>query len=259
MTFNLLDHFVLAQIYAFLTIFCRIGSMLMVAPAFSESYVPVRVRLILALAISLMLTPMLEAEMPAVPTNAGAMFLLIGGEILIGIFYGLLVRMILSSMHVAGTIIAAQSSLSLASVFDASQGGQSTIVTNFLSLSTIVLFFSLNFHHLMIGGIVDSYSLMPIGVWPIVEDMNHLMIRQMADAFLIGVALSGPHLAFSLLFYMLGGLLTRLMPNFQIFFVLLPPQILLSFLLLIIGFSTMMMFYMRHIEDTLMAVIAGLS
>ncbi|MFO0109368.1 MAG: hypothetical protein ACK52W_02380 [Alphaproteobacteria bacterium] len=53
-------------------------------------------------------------------------------------------------------------------------------------------------------------------------------------------------------------MLTRLMPNFQIFFVLLPPQILLSFLLLIFGFSTMMMFYMRHVEDRIMTMISGL-
>jgi flagellar biosynthetic protein FliR len=196
--------------------------------------------------------------MPPVPTNVPVMMLMITGEILIGVFYGLVVLMIFSAMQVAGTIIAAQSSLALSAVFDASQGGQSTIVSNFLSLAALVCFFALNLHHLLIGGIVDSYNLMPAGVFPLVADMNHLLVRQMADAFMIGVALSGPHLAFSLVFYLLGGMLTRLMPNFQIFFVMLPPQILLSFLLLIIGISTMMLFYMRYIEDALMAVIGGL-
>jgi flagellar biosynthesis protein FliR len=258
MTFNLLDHFLLTQVYAFVLIFCRIGSMVMVTPGFSEIYVPAQVRLLFALLFSLMLTPLLEAQMPNVPTSVPIMMLIIVGEILIGVFYGLVVRMMFSAMQVAGTIIAAQSSLSLSAVFDASQGGQSTIVSNFLSLSALVCFFALNLHHLLIGGIVDSYSLMPVGVFPLVGDMNHLLVRQMADAFMIGVALSGPHLAFSLVFYLLGGLLTRLMPNFQIFFVMLPPQILISFLLLIIGFSTMMLFYMRHLEDALMAFIGGL-
>jgi flagellar biosynthetic protein FliR len=257
-TFNLLDHFLLAQIYAFLMIFCRIGSMMMVVPGFSEVYVPTQVRLLFSLLFSLILTPLLEAQMPPVPTNVPVMMLMITGEILIGVFYGLVVRMIFSAMQVAGTIIAAQSSLALSAVFDASQGGQSTIVSNFLSLAALVCFFALNLHHLLIGGIVDSYNLMPAGVFPLVADMNHLLVRQMADAFMIGVALSGPHLAFSLVFYLLGGMLTRLMPNFQIFFVMLPPQILLSFLLLIIGISTMMLFYMRYIEDALMAVIGGL-
>jgi flagellar biosynthetic protein FliR len=258
MSFNLLDHFLLSQIYVFLLIFCRIGSVFMVVPGFSEAYVPPQVRLSIALMFSVMLTPVLQTSMPPMPQGFGNMMLMIIIEIVVGVFLGLLVRMMLSAMHVAGTAIAAQSSLALASVFDVGQGGQSAIVSNFLSITAITCFFALNLHHILIGGMVDSYNLFKVGDLPIMSDMSMLLTRKAGDAFMVGVQLSAPHLIFSLLFYLLGGLLTRLMPNFQIFFVLVPPQIMLSVLLLIILISTMMMFYMTHIEDELMNMVSGI-
>ncbi|MFZ4126111.1 MAG: flagellar biosynthetic protein FliR [Rickettsiales bacterium] len=257
MSFNLLDHFVLSQVFTFILIFCRIGSAIMVIPAFSENYVSPRIRLMLGFAMSALLTPLLQRMMPAVPSNMGDMMLLIIAEILVGVFLGLLVRMLLSAMHVTGTIIAAQSSLALASVFDVSQGGQSAIMSNFLSITAITLFFALNLHHILFAGLVDSYQVFQAGNFPIVDDMSEMMIRKAADAFMVGVQLAAPHLIFSLIFYLLGGLLTRLMPNFQIFFVLVPPQIMLSVLLLTILLSSMMMFYMTHLEDELMNLTGG--
>lgn len=256
MTLNLLDHFVLGQIFAFLLIFCRIGSMFMVVPGIADNYVPMQVRLLFALMMSLALTPFLQNVIPAVPGNLGAMVVMIVAEIMVGVFLGMLVRILFSAVHVAGTTIAAQSSLALASVFDVGQGGQSAIVSNYLSIITITLFFALNLHHVMIAGLVDSYSLFHAGDFPIIEDMSSTISRKVADAFFVGVQLSAAHLIFSLLFYLFGGLLTRLMPNFQIFFVLIPPQIMMAMLLLVFTLSTMMTFYMNHLEEELLNMVA---
>ncbi|MBN8542913.1 MAG: flagellar biosynthetic protein FliR [Alphaproteobacteria bacterium] len=258
MSFNLLDHFLLSQVFTFILIFCRLGSAIMVLPAFSENYVSPRIRLMLGFAMSALLTPLLQNMVPDVPSTMGDMLLLIIAEILVGVFLGLLVRMLLSAMHVTGTIIASQSSLALASVFDVSQGGQSAIVSNFLSITAITLFFALNMHHIVFAGLVDSYQVFQVGSFPIIDDMSQMMVRKATDAFMVGVQLAAPHLVFSLIFYLVGGLLTRLMPNFQIFFVLVPPQILLSVLLLIMLLSSMMMFYMTHVEDELMNLTGGL-
>jgi len=258
MTLNLLDHFLLSQIFAFLLIFCRVGSMFMVVPGFSEAYVTPRLRLAIGLGLSLLLTPLLQDSLPATPPGFGIMSLMIISEVLIGVFLGLIVRMLLSSMHVAGTAIATQSSLALASVFDVSNGGQSAIISNFLAITAITCFFALNLDHLLIGGVVDSYNVFQIGNLPIIGDMSMTLTRIASDAFMVGVQLSAPWLIFSLLFYLFGGLLTRIMPNFQIFFVLIPPQIMIAFFLLLITLSTMMMYYMNHLEDELLSMMGGL-
>lgn len=257
MTLNLLDHFLLSQIFAFLLIFCRIGSAFMVIPGISENYVPVQVRLLFALIFSALLTPILQSSMPAVPSNIGTMSVMIIAEILTGVFLGMLVRILLSAVHVAGTTIAAQSSLALASVFDVGQGGQSAIISNFLSIVTLTCFFALNLHHLMIAGLVDSYTLFQVGNFPIVEDMSGTIARKVGDAFFVGTQLAAPHLIFSLIFYLFSGMLTRIMPNFQVFFVLIPPQIMMSVMLLLITLSTMMMFYMNHVEDQLFTMVSS--
>ena len=258
MTLNLLDHFLLSQIFAFLLIFCRVGSVFMVVPGFSEAYVTPRMRLAIGLGLSLLLTPMLIKSLPPTPPAFGIMALMIISEILIGVFLGLIVRLMLSSMHVAGTSIAAQSSLALASVFDISNGGQSAIISNFLSLTAITCFFALNLHHILIAGMVDSYNVFQIGNLPIIGDMSMTLSRVATDAFMVGIQLSAPWLIFSLLFYLFGGLLTRIMPNFQIFFVLIPPQIMLALFLLLITLSSMMMYYMNHLEDQLLSMLGGL-
>lgn len=231
MNVSLLDVFVLGQISAFMLIFCRIGSAMLALPGFSEVYVPTRVRLSLALIFSLMLTPLLAPKMPMLPENPFAVFILLGGEILIGVFLGLLVRMLLLVVHAAGNIIATQSSLAVAAAFDPTSANQSAVMGNMLAILALTLFFTLNLHHLMIAALVQSYDVFTPGLFPSTEDMNLLNTRVMADSFRIGVILAGPHIAYSLLFYLAGGLMSRLMPNFQIFYVMIPLQIVLALFL----------------------------
>lgn len=231
MQFSLLDHFVLSQVTAFFLIFCRVGSAFLAMPGFSETYVPIRVRLLFALAFSLALTPLLQAKMPVLPNSQIEMFVLMAGEILIGLFLGIIVRTILVVVHSAGNIIATQSSLAVAAAFDPTSANQSAIMGNLLTIMALAAFFALNLHHLMIAAVVQSYEVFTPGVFPSTADMGTAETRMFADAFRVAVILSGPHIAYSLLFYLAGGLMSRLMPNFQIFFVMIPLQIIIALFL----------------------------
>ena len=230
---SLLDYFVLSQLSAFLLIFCRTGSALIAMPGFGETYVPVRIRLLFAVFLAMLLTPLLGAKMPMLPGNVLALFVLIAGEVLIGLFLGLVVRTILTAVHAAGNIIATHSSLAVASAFDPTSANQSAILGNLLSMMALTMFFILNLHYMMIGALVQSYDVFTPGIFPSTADMNTLDARMLADSFRLGVIMSGPHIAYSLLFYLAGGMMSRLMPNFQIFFVMIPLQILLGLLLFI--------------------------
>lgn len=256
MTINLLDYFLITQIMAFFMIFVRIGSALMLMPGFGEVYVSPRIRLLFSLVFSLMLTPMLEPRMPVLPTNGLALIVLVVGEVLVGTFLGLIVRVMLSAMHVAGSLIAMQSSLAVAAIFDPMSGGQSPVVSNILTLAAITLFFILDLHHLVLAALVQSYDVFPPAMFPGVADMNILHTRLMSDSFNLGVMLAAPHIIFSLLFYLAGGLMTRLMPNFQVFFVMMPPQILIALFLLIAGMPLLMDIFMSFMQNQLYDFIA---
>ena len=246
---NLLDHFLLSQIWAFMFIFARVGSALMAMPGFGEIYVTPRIRLLIAMLLSMLLVPLLQSQLPAMPQNYFALGSMLAGEVLIGVFFGLIARTILMTLHVAGTIIAQQSSLAVASIFDPASGGQSAVVSNLLSITAIALFFALNLHMMVIGAIVQSYEVFAAGQFPITADMNMLHARLVNDAFSLGALLAAPHIVFSLLFYLVGGLMMRLMPNFQVFFIMMAPHILISMFLLMAALPTIMNIFMNFMQQ----------
>jgi flagellar biosynthetic protein FliR len=251
MTYSPLNDFLLSELFAFILIFCRIGSAIMIMPGIGESYVSPRVRLLFSLVLSIMLTPLLKKTIPMMPEAGLSLFMLIGAEILVGLFIGTVARTLLIAVHVAGHIMALQSSLASATVFDPNSGGQSAVISNLLSLCAITLFFVLNLHHLTIAAIVQSYDVFTPGRLPNISDMNMLHLRIFADSFALGVMLAAPHIVFGLLFNLVGGLMNRVMPSFQVFFVLMSPQILLSLLLLFATVSMVLQVFMNFMQEQL--------
>ena len=257
MTHSMLDYFLIGQLSAFLLIVCRLGSAFLSMPGFSETYVSPRIRLIFAISLSVLITPVLQPRMPALPGNPFALFILMGGEILVGLFMGILMRALLSVMHTAGNMIATQSSLAVAAAFDPTSANQSAILGNLMGIMALTMFFALNLHHLMIAAVVQSYDVFSPGASASVQDMSTLYTRWMADCFRLGIILSAPHMAYSLLFYLAGGLMSRLMPNFQIFFVMIPLQILIGLFLFYAILPTAMEMFAQFANDHLLTFVKG--
>tara|TARA_B100000989_G_scaffold217170_1_gene165421 strand:+ start:28 stop:810 length:783 start_codon:yes stop_codon:yes gene_type:complete len=250
-----LEQFVVGEVWAFIMIFVRMGAGIMILPGFGEGYVSPRVRLLFALMTALVLTPVFGNAMPTIPGSPITLGIYVLAEAITGIFMGLMVRFIVAVLHVAGTLISFQSALALATVFDNSQGGQTTIIGNFMTIASVVLFFTLDLHHLMLMGLADSYTLFIPGQFPIVGDFANASARLFQDVFTLGVQLAAPHIVISLIFYLGSGILARLMPTFQVFFVLIPPQILISFFLLFALFSTIMLTYVGFAEEILLGFL----
>lgn len=257
MTHTLLDYFLVTQLSAALLIFCRVGAAFVLLPGIGEMYVPARVRLTFALVLTILTTPLLEARMPPLPGAPLALFVMMSGEILVGIFIGMIARVMLSVIHVAGHVIALQSSLSVATLFDPNTGAQSATLSNFLSITALALMFVTNMHHLLIAVVFQSYDVFAPGLFPSVADMNLLNTRVAADSFALGVMLSAPHIVFSLLFYVAGGLMTRLMPSFQVFYVMVPLQLLIAFFLLIAILPNLMDIFAGFFEHQLLNFVTA--
>lgn len=251
MALNLLDHFLMAELGAFLLIFCRVGAAMMVMPGIGDSYVSPRVRLLFSVGLSVVLTPLLMNTMPPLPGSALMLTLLIIAEVLIGAFIGMIARTIFSALHVAGTVIAYQSSLAVSSIFDPVTGTQTAVLSNFMTIVALTVMFALNLHHLLIASVVQSYELFVPGQYPLVEDMFKYHLKLLGDCFALGILLAAPHIAFSFVFYLMGGLMTRLMPNFQIFFVMMSPQVVIAFLLIFALLPTLVEVFTNFMEDQL--------
>ena len=241
------------EILAALLVFARTGAMVMMLPAIGEATVPPLVRLMLALAISLCLMPQVQSLYPqSEPANVLALGVLIGEEITTGILIGAAARIIMSALQVAGTLIATQTGLAYAQTVDpTSNGEQSAVVGNFLSLLGVVMIFATNLHHLAIAAVAGSYHLIGPGAALPTGDMAELAIRLTSGAFALGFQLAAPFLVFGFALSVGIGVLARLMPQLQIYFVAMPVNILAGFLLMALILGAMMTLFLSYYQGAM--------
>ena len=138
----MLGQFLQAEIFAVFLVFTRLGATIMIMPGFGEIYVPRNIRLALAVAITLAVAPVVAPLMPAQPADPLTLFMIVTGEIVIGLMIGSIARLTMSALHVSGTVIAFQSSLAFALTMDPTQGIQGALIASLFSLMGVVLIFS---------------------------------------------------------------------------------------------------------------------
>ena len=236
---------------AFMLVFARIGTMVMLLPGLGELSVPVRVRLTVALVLAAVLLPLHRGAYQLDLRAFGPVLAMLGEEIFIGAVLGLTVRLTISALQVAGSVIAQNLGLGFVTAVDPTQGQQSVIVANFLTVLGLTLVFATDLHHLVIAALDDSYTLFQPGEIPLLGDVAALTTRTVAAAFRIGIQLSAPFAVFALLFNLGLGILSRLMPQMQVFFIGLPLSILIGFLILLLVVGAMMSLFLGSVEDVL--------
>jgi len=236
---------------AFMLVFARIGAMVMLLPGLGESNIPVRIKLAIALVLTLVILPLHRAAYQIDLQSLAPLLVLMVQEIVIGIVLGATARVTLAALQVAGSVIAQQLSIGFVTAVDPTQGQQGLIVGNFLTLLGVTLIFATDLHHLVIAGLHDSYQLFAPGEVPIVSDVSVLVTRTIANAFRVGIQLSAPFLVFGLVFNVALGVLSRLMPQMQVYFVAVPLSIMIGFLILLIVVGAMMGGFLGYVGGVL--------
>ena len=231
-----------------LFVFTRIGAAIMVFPGYGEFYVTPRIRLTIAGMMAVLLTPPLTDFIPAQPTGVGDLMLVLGGEIIVGVFIGLIAQVLLSTVTTAGTIIAFQSGFANAFVFNPASAQQSSIISAFLISAALTLIFVTDMHHLMLAAVVESYALFPPGGLPPVQDFTDTLAQTIQGSFVMAMKLSAPFIFAGIIFYLGVGLLSRLLPTIQVFFVALPIQVVMAIIVFMASISGMMFVFMDYFE-----------
>ena len=177
---------------------------------------------------------------------------LIFHELAIGIMLGAIARITVMATQVAGAIIAFQAGLSSAMAADPTQAGvQGAVFGSFLSFLGMVLIFATDLHHMALAATYDSYMAFPLDAPLMFEDAAQLALRTVASAFSIGIQMSAPFIVFGLVFNLGAGILARLMPAMQVYFVLMPANIMVGLLLFGLLLSMMMGWYLTGFEHHL--------
>jgi flagellar biosynthesis protein FliR len=239
---------------AFMLVFARIGTMVMLLPGLGELSVPARVRLTVALVLAAVLLPLHRNAYQIDLRSFGPLIAMLGEELFVGAVLGLAARLTISALQVAGSVIAQQLGLGFVTAVDPTQGQQGVMVGNFLTMLGITLIFAFDLHHLVIVALDDSYTVFHPGEVPSLADVAALTTRTIAGAFRVGIQLSAPFLVFGLLFNLGLGVLSRLMPQMQVFFVAVPLSILIGFVVLLLVVGAMMGVFLGSVEDVLRAL-----
>lgn len=215
------------QVYAAGLIFARVGAIVMLLPGFGDTTVPPRIRLAFAFLMALMLMPVIAKGLP-VPGEVSGVAGAVIKEVLLGLMIGGILRIFLSSLAAAGEIISIQTTLSFAQTAAPGQAQPSTTLGTFLGLIGITLIMTTDLHHMFLSAIVRSYALFPFSRAVPIADSAQLAVQTVADSFRLGLQLAAPVVVFSVIFNVAAGLVGRVMPQFQVFFVATPLIVLLG-------------------------------
>ncbi len=240
------------QLFALLMVFVRIGAAFMFLPTIGESFFSPRVRLLFAVTFSIIVTPVVQDKIPAMP-SAGilAMALLIAAEILIGLFIGIMVRVMVAALATAGMIIATITGFANAMLFNPALDDQGSLHSVLLTMLGTLLLFATELHHVILAGLVESYEVFQPGVMPEVGDFSLMVARGVADSFALAMKLASPFIVIGVTFFALLGLLARLMPQLQVFFLAMPMQLLLGLIVLFITIQAILMTFLGDFSDGL--------
>lgn len=252
-----LGEFLVANVFAFIIVFVRFGTAFMIMPGFGDSFVTERVRLLMALAITFALFPILQPLMPSPIPGTFMLLTIVIVEFIIGIFFGTIARIFMVALDTAGMVISIHSGLGNAQVFNPSMATQGSLIGAFLMITGVVLLFTTNLHHLLIMGLFESYELFPVGRIPDTGSMADMITNAVNASFQIGVKIAAPFIVITLLIYTGIGVLSRLMPQVQVFMIALPMQILIALIMLVLVLSAGFTYWLSQFEQSIIFFLSA--
>lgn len=243
-----LDKFLSGHVFGFVMLFSRLGSAIMLMPGLGEIYVPQRSRLMFAFAFSfLMLEPML-GRLPPPPDDVAGLVHSLSYEIVIGLFFGTMLRIVMGVLETAGMVISIQSGLSNATVLNPALATQSPLPSAFLAVIGVTMIFVTGLDQLLFHSLMALYDLFPCNGEIMPGDMSQVIIQTVNKGFVVGVELAMPFFIMGLLMYIALGIMQKLMPQVQLFLVILPVQVWGGLTLMAVTTAGIITIWLRYFD-----------
>jgi flagellar biosynthetic protein FliR len=236
----------------FLT-FCRSAGIFFLIPPFTDKAINNLTKFLLAFSLSfLFYREEVGNFVKPLITEPIALFFTIFIEIFTGLALALFIKILLSASQVAGMTIASQIGLNSGSLFDPSQGMHNSLLGLLLSFLTTVLMLETGLSAKILFSIYNSYDTIGIGI---IEDFNKMIFSAVSKMWNLGIQLSLPFLLINILLMVGAGLLAKVMPQLQIFFLALPVQILVGLTLMVISLSGMIFYFLSFLQEEIFKIL----
>lgn len=206
----------------------RVAGLLMTAPVFAARTVPVRIRLGLSVAITILIVPSIPA-VPSVDVFSLASLAIIVQQIMIGVIMGLTLQLVLAAIITGGQIVAMQMGLGFAAMVDPQNGTQTPVVSQFYVIMVVLIYLALNGHLVLFEVLFDSFKTMPISATGLVPENFMQVVKWAGILFSGAVAIAIPAIASLLIVNFAFGIMTRAAPQMNIFVIGFPLTMILGF------------------------------
>jgi flagellar biosynthetic protein FliR len=249
-----LDHFI-----TFTLVLVRTSGLVIAAPIYGGSDVPAQVRVFLAFALALLMTPgQLAAPVPAPETLVGYA-VLVGGEVVVGLVLGLGIMILLSGMQLAGQIVGQLSGMSLAEVFSPTADANLPLFSQVLYLFTLAVFVAIGGHRLVMGGLLDTFAAMPPGSATLSASTADAMTTLVVQSFSLGIRAVAPVTVALLLTTIVMGIISRTLPQLNVMSFGFGVSALATLGTLWVSLGSIAWIFQEQIEPAVEAVISALS
>lgn len=239
-----------AWVGQFLWPLIRIGAFFMVVPVIGAQTVPPRIRLLLALLLTMAIAPQLR-DLPQPDPLSPLSVVLVAQQLLIGIGLGLFLQLMMQAFIMTGQIIAMKMGLGFASLNDPVNGVVVTVVSQFNLILATLLFLAMNGHLVMIDVLVESFRTLPVGLHPGGERLMAL-VSWGSWMFAAAVLMALPAVTALLIINSTLGVITRAAPQLNIFAIGFPLMLLLGFVILWATMANFLPQFERYSGETLL-------
>jgi flagellar biosynthetic protein FliR len=248
-------HVDLRGLGVFLSIFLRLAVVLFMLPFFNTKQFPARVKAPVVLCLAAMLYPILRTTVAPLPFEPGGLVVVIFGEIIFGMVLAFSILVVLAAVQFAGDLISFQMGFSFAQSVDPATGGQEPVISRWIQMITMMLFLSLNGHHVLLRALVDSFRNIPIGGFVLDAVHFNKLMALVGQLFVIGIQIAAPVMVLLLMIHLILALVGKFAPQINLMATSFPITItlgMLSFILALpiikeaIGHRLIALFHVLH-------------
>lgn len=244
-------------IMAFVLVLTRLGAVMIMAPLFSNRTVPVRVRAVVAVTLTVLLLPLVET-----PSNMSQMsfpetFALLLKEAAVGFVIGFAASIIVMAWSLGGAILDLMIGFSFGGVVDPIYGNQTSVIQQLYVLLAGVVFVSVNGDHWVLTAMARSFEKLPLNQAPVAGDFPDLAISAVTTTFVTGVGVVAPVFISLLLTDVAFGLVARAAPQTQIFGLEAPVKIAVALAILVVTLPLMVPIMITTLDRMLGLAVGG--
>jgi flagellar biosynthetic protein FliR len=233
----------------------RTSGIVLTAPIFGTNDIPPTVRALFAFALALLVTPVQAATLPVLPNSLIEFSVMIAAELILGIVLGLGVNILFSAFQLTGGIIGQLSGMSLGDVFNPALDDNVPLFSHLLHLVVVALYVVIGGHRLLLGGLLETFTVFPPGAAALPGDLEQLLVDLLAQSFQLGLRAAAPAIAALLLATIVLGLVGRSLPQLNIFALGFGLNAVTTFAVLAVSFSGAAWLLQDNLEPTFEAVM----